>query len=122
MLLQINTSPVNTIIIQVYTPTTVHCEKEVQDFCARIHDLIMKLKKQEIISLMGDFNTKIGRGRTGKHVGPHGLVGRNYRGETLSVFAAECDLVIMNTFYKLPPRRLYTVLGSHSEIMERKAS
>jgi len=44
-----------------------------------------KLPKQEIIILMGDFITKIYKGREGKHIEPHGL---GVRKENLNVFAS----------------------------------
>lgn len=108
ILLQLNASPININIIQVYAPTSDHSEDEVEEFYSQIKDLIKKLPKQEMLILMGDFNAKVGKGREGKHIGPYGLGVRNGRGETLSVFASEHDLVITNTFYKLPDRRLYT--------------
>lgn len=108
MLLQLNAKPVNTNIIQVYAPTSDHSDEEVEEFYSQIEDLIKKLPKHELLILMGDFNAKVGKGKEGKHIGPCGLGVRNARGETLSMFASEHDLVIMNTFYKLPDRRLYT--------------
>lgn len=50
-----------------------------------LSDLMKKLPKQEIIIIMGDFITKIYKGREGKHIEPHGL---GVRKENLSVFAS----------------------------------
>jgi hypothetical protein len=47
---------------------------------------------------MGDFNVRLGKGRTAKYIGPHGLGERNERRERISDFA----------LIKLPPRRLYS--------------
>jgi hypothetical protein len=47
---------------------------------------------------MGDFNVRVGKGRTAKYIGPHGLGERNERRERISDFA----------LIKLPPRRLYS--------------
>jgi hypothetical protein len=47
---------------------------------------------------MGDFNVRVGKGRTAKYIGPHGLGERNERRERIS------DLALI----KLPPRRLYS--------------
>lgn len=41
-------------------------------------------------------------------VGPHGLGERNERSDRLEMFAEENELVVLNTFFRLPPRRLYT--------------
>ncbi|XP_022196330.1 uncharacterized protein LOC111053719 [Nilaparvata lugens] len=57
---------------------------------------------------MGDFNSKLGEGRTSDVVGPFGLGDRNKRGDMLEEFASSNNFVVMNTWFKLPPRRLYT--------------
>uniref|UniRef100_A0A8D8Z4U1 Craniofacial development protein 2 n=1 Tax=Cacopsylla melanoneura TaxID=428564 RepID=A0A8D8Z4U1_9HEMI len=108
LLIQINASPVNMNIIQVYAPTTEYSDEHIQEFYNHIDTLIKNLPKHEMLVVMGDFNAKIGKGREGVHVGPHGLGERNERGETFNVFAAEHNLIVLNTFYKLPHRRLYT--------------
>ncbi|KAL1447598.1 hypothetical protein WDU94_009869 [Cyamophila willieti] len=108
MLLQINARPANVNMIQVYAPTTDHSEEEVMEFYGQIADIMRSLPKQDLNMLMGDFNAKVGKGKSGKHIGEFGLGERNERGEILSTFAAEQDLVVMNTFFKQHPRRLYT--------------
>ncbi|XP_050505674.1 craniofacial development protein 2-like [Diabrotica virgifera virgifera] len=57
---------------------------------------------------MGDFNAKIGKGSYGEVVGSWRLGERNERRERLLTFATEEELVITNTLFKLPYRRLYT--------------
>lgn len=42
---------------------------------------------QGIIIVMGDFNSKVGEGRTSDVIGSHGLGERNKRGDILEVFA-----------------------------------
>lgn len=51
---------------------------------------------------------KVGKRSTREHIGPWGLEERNKRGELLSVFAEEHKLIVTNTFFQLPPKRLYT--------------
>jgi hypothetical protein len=58
--------------------------------------------------LMGDLNAKVGQGKVGEQVGKYGLGNRNDRGDRLIQFCQSEDFVITNTFFKLPPRRLYT--------------
>lgn len=53
---------------------------------------------------MGNFNAKIGKGKSGELIGEHGLRLRNKREDRLKVFAEEHQLVILNTFFKLHPR------------------
>lgn len=108
ILLQISATPVNMNIVQVYAPTTDHSDEEIIEFYSEINNVIKNLPKHEMLILLGDFNAKIGRGKEGSHIGPYGLGDRNERGDLLSLFALEQNLVILNTFYKLPARRLYT--------------
>lgn len=107
MLLRIGASPMPMNIIQVYAPTSEYGEEEVKEFYSQIEEVKKKLPKREMTIVMGDFNAKIGKGRDGECVGPYGLGKRNKRGDQLSLFASE-RLVIMNTFFTLPVRRLYT--------------
>ena len=57
---------------------------------------------------MGDFNAKVGNGQFEECIGPFGLGERNERGERLIDFVMEEQFIVTNTFFKLPPRRLYT--------------
>ena len=72
---------------------------------------IEKVNKRDVIVIMGDFNAKIGEnwGRLNSNaIGPYGLGERNPRGDRLEDFAVENDLVIANTLFQHPKRRLYT--------------
>lgn len=108
MLIQLSTKPINTNLIQVYAPTADSDEETIEKFYSDLNELTKKLKKHELNIIMGDFNAKIGKGKVGNVVGWFGLGDRNERGERLIEFCQEKDLVITNTFYELPPRRLYT--------------
>lgn len=57
---------------------------------------------------MGDMNAKIGMGCVEDIIENHGLGVRNARGDTLAEFCLEKQMVITNTYFKLPERRLYT--------------
>lgn len=106
--LQINARPVNINLIQIYAPTTDYSNEDVDQFYKQISDIIKPLPQHDINIIMGDFNAKLGKGRTGEHIGDFGLGERNERGDTLSAFAAEHDLIVTNTFFQHHPRRLYT--------------
>lgn len=108
LLIQMNTTPIKLNILQVYAPTAEKEEEEVEEFYEEINKTLKTINKNEILITMGDFNAKIGKGREGEGVGPHGLGTRNERGDRLRVFAEEQELIILNTFFKLHPRRLYT--------------
>lgn len=108
MLVQVKANPANINILQVYAPTSDYSETEIDNFYAQVSKVVNNIPKKEIQIILGDFNAKIGKGRSGNYVGPHGLGDRNDNGEKLCTFAGENNLVIMNTFFELPPRRLYT--------------
>uniref|UniRef100_A0A8D8SH15 Craniofacial development protein 2 n=1 Tax=Cacopsylla melanoneura TaxID=428564 RepID=A0A8D8SH15_9HEMI len=108
MLLQIQASPINISILQVYAPTADKEEEEVVELYQEINKIIEKIPKHEILIVMGDFNAKIGAVNRTQYIGAHGLGNRNDRGDLLEKFAESSDLVVMNTFFELPPRKLYT--------------
>ncbi|XP_060521344.1 craniofacial development protein 2-like [Cylas formicarius] len=107
-LVQILGKPLNINIIQVYAPTADKPEQEVEDFYKQIDTALKLTRTNEINIILGDFNAKVGRGRTGSVVGDWGLGERNNRGEGLVQYCEENNLMIANTWFKLPARRLYT--------------
>ena len=107
-ILKINAKPFNMNIIQAYAPTSGSSEQEVEVFYEQLKAALKHTKKQELNLLMGDFNAKVGKGAVDSTVGQFGLGTRNDRGDRLIQFCQEVDSVIMNTFFQLPPRRLYT--------------
>lgn len=108
MLIQISSRPVDLNIIQVYAPTAESTDEEAEDFYQQLEDITKNLKKQDVTIIMGDFNAKIGRGEVGDIVGKFGLGARNERGDRLIQFCQEKNLTLTNTWFQLPPRRLYT--------------
>ncbi|CAG9828488.1 unnamed protein product, partial [Diabrotica balteata] len=88
ILLQIRANPVNVNIIQIYAPTADKDDEEVETLYQSIEDILERISKHLI--------------------GPFGLGQRNERGDRLEIFAEDNKLVVLNTFYKVPPRRLYT--------------
>lgn len=108
IMLQLNSRPVDINLIQVYAPTSVSDEEEIEKFYDTIKSVTDKIKKKDITIIMGDLNAKVGQGREDKVVGDFGLGIRNERGDRFVEFCRDNNLCIMNTFYKLPKRRLYT--------------
>uniref|UniRef100_A0A8D8VHS4 Craniofacial development protein 2 n=2 Tax=Cacopsylla melanoneura TaxID=428564 RepID=A0A8D8VHS4_9HEMI len=108
MLLQMNARPVNINIVQVYAPTADKDDEEIFELYQSINEVLSKLKKEDITVVMGDFNAKLGAGQTSEYIGPFGLGERNQRGDELEIFAETHDLVALNTWFKQPPRKLYT--------------
>ena len=96
-------------IIQVYAPTTSHADEEIEMFYENLEKTIDPKCKYHII--MGDFNAKVGKqdqNSTARSVGPHGTGERNERGERLMNFAEENNLIIANTFFQKPKKRMWT--------------
>lgn len=108
ILLQIQAKPAMINFIQVYAPTSTCTEEEIEQFYVDLNIAMNKLKSNSITVLMGDLNAKVGCGKEGSVVGSYGLGVRNERGDKFVQFCVENDLAIMNTFFKLPKRRLYT--------------
>lgn len=108
IVIQINSKPVKLNIVQVYAPTTGSPDDEIEQFYEELNKVIKQLKSKDITIIMGDMNAKVGKGTDGRTVGEFGLGVRNDRGTLFVDFCKEKKLCIMNTFFKLPPRRLYT--------------
>jgi len=108
MLLTINAKPIMLNIIQVYAPTSDKSDEEIEDFYADVNKMLKLTKPHEMTIIMGDFNAKIGTEKVENVCGSFGLGERNSRGDRLVQFCQEENFKIMNTYFKLPPRRLYT--------------
>ena len=63
---------VGTTIIQIYAPTSVASEDDIEDFYCRLQDLIDTVPRGDGLIIMGDWNAKIGdkavEGISGTHV------------------------------------------------------
>lgn len=107
MLVQLKGNSIDINIIQVYAPTIDKSDEKVDEFYNSIEAVLKKLKKHDLTIIMGDYNAKVGEGRTSEFVGPFGLGERNTR-DDLEGFAMANNLVVMNTWFKQSSRRLYT--------------
>ena len=67
-------------LINVYAPTALCVDEEIEKFYEDLELAKSKCKSQEIVIIMGDLNAKVGEGRSGKIVGDFGLGVRNERG------------------------------------------
>lgn len=91
----------------IHAPTNDKTENEVEEFYTTL-DEAMKLTKKGEITVMGDFNAKLGHGAEGQYVGAFGLGDRNSCGDRLAQFCTENRLFAANTFFKQHNRWLYT--------------
>ena len=93
--------------MQVYTPTQDHDCEEIEKFYQKIQNGIKYAKSDEVICIVGDLNAKDGDERYQNIVEMHDLSRRNERGERLIQFCQENKLVIANTCFQQPVRKLY---------------
>lgn len=108
MLVRIETKPKDTVIVQVYMPTTDESEEVVERCYEDLSELIEKIKSEENLIVLGDWNAIVGEGAEGNVVGKYGLGQRNERGERLAEFCSQHKLVVTNTLFQHHLRRRYT--------------
>uniref|UniRef100_A0A8D8XXM4 Craniofacial development protein 2 n=1 Tax=Cacopsylla melanoneura TaxID=428564 RepID=A0A8D8XXM4_9HEMI len=91
----------NISIVQCYAPTNKATVEDKDAFYEQLENVFRKIKKQDIIMLIGDLNAKVGADNHGleKVMGKHGLGVRNDNGERLIEFCRNYDLVIGGTLF-----------------------
>lgn len=95
-------------IIQAYAPTSSSSEDEIENFYADMDSAMKECKFGEVTIVMGDFNAKVGNLGDGETTGKFGLGDRNERGDRLVEWAESHHLIIGNTWFRQPPRCLWT--------------
>ena len=78
------------------------------EFYEKVQHVVDEIPREYVLYVIGDWNAKVGQDETNNTTGRFGLGERNERGEQLVEFCSRNDLQIMNTFFKLHARRLYT--------------
>ncbi|KAI5728841.1 hypothetical protein M8J77_021978 [Diaphorina citri] len=106
--IKINSSPVNTLIVQCYAPTLDSSDEEKTKFYDDLRTSLEHKHFQDILVMMGDFNGKVGDKRINNIVGPHGLGDINSSGQDLINFCSENDLFIANTWFEQKPSARHT--------------
>jgi hypothetical protein len=81
----------------VYAPTTSAETADIEEFYSNLQSVL-----NEILILMGDWNSKIGKGEEPGTGGKYGLGNRNEAGERLLEFCKENTLFLANTYFELP--------------------
>ena len=108
IMIKIQAKPFNINIIQLYAPTQDYDEDEIEEFYEEAQQAIKHVKSGEILCIMGDMNAKVGTTPHDTIVGSFGLGERNDRGDRLIQFCEQNQLMIANTWFQQPPRKLYT--------------
>ena len=101
MLLRLQATPVNMLVIQVYAP----CEDEEDDKKDKFYEMLDQViadnrKGRECLIVMGDFNGKVGENKEEDIVGPFGLGSRNENGQYVVDFCTRHKLHVTNTWFQ----------------------
>ena len=73
-----------------------------------LKDLLELTPKKEVLFIIGDWNAKVGSQETTGVTGKFGLEVQTEAGQRLTEFCQENTLVIANTLFQQPKRRVYT--------------
>lgn len=108
ILIKLQTKPKDTIVVQVYMPTSNSSDEEVEEVYGNIDKIIENVKGEENLVIMGDWNVVVGEEKVNNVTGAFGLGRRNERGEQLLEFCAKHNLIVTNTCFNQRRRRRYT--------------
>ena len=100
--------PFNIMVIETYAPASNTEEAEVEWFYEDLQDLLELTPKKDVLSIIGDWNAKVGSQETPELTGQFGLGVRNEAGQRLIEFCQENALVTANTLFQQHKRRVYT--------------
>ncbi|CAF3391752.1 unnamed protein product [Rotaria socialis] len=106
--IRLHGKPTNLTIIQIYAPTTEAEESTIEDFYMELQQTLDDVPKKDAILIIGDWNAKVGETAVPGIAGKFGLGKRNEAGEKLIDFCQENHMIITNTCFQQPKRRLYT--------------
>ena len=100
--------PFNITVIQVYAPTSNAEEAEVEWLYENLQDLLELTPQKDVLFIIGDWNAKVGSQEIPGVTGKFGLGVQNEAGQRPTEFCQANILVIANTLFRQPKRRLYT--------------
>ena len=100
--------PFNITVIQTYAPTCNAEEAEVEQFYEDLQDLLELIPQKDVLSIIGDWNAKVGSQEIPEVTGKFGLGVRNEAVQRLIEFCQENAQVIANNLFQQHKRRLYT--------------
>ena len=99
---------VNVLIVQVYMPTSKYEDDEVEKLYDTTEEILEENGKGDTNIILGDRNRVVGDKAYRNIVGSRGLGRRNHRGQMLTDFCERNGLIVTNTWFKNPKRKLYT--------------
>ena len=98
----------NITVIQGYALTSNAKEAEVERLYDGLQGLLELTPKKDVLSIIGEWNAKVGSQEIPGVTGKFGLGVQNEAGQRLIEFCQENALVIANTLFQQHKRRLYT--------------
>jgi len=94
--------------MQVYMPTSEYEDDEVEKLYDTIEEILEEDGNGDTKSIiLGDWHSIFGDESYRNIVGSHGLGRRNHRSQMLIDFRERIGLIVTNTWFKKPKRRLY---------------
>ena len=106
-MIKLDSKPLDINITQAYAPTS-DSNEELYKFYSELETAMKQRKSTDNTFIQGDFNAKVGKGSKDKNMGAYGLGQRNERGKRLVEWVKEHGMIIGNTIFCQPPRRLWT--------------
>ena len=91
--------PFNITAIQVYAPTIIDEEDEVEQLYEDLQDLELT-PKTDVLLITGDWNAKVGSQEIPGVTGKFGLRAQTEAGQRLTEFFQENTLIITNTLFQ----------------------
>ena len=98
----------NIMVIQVYAPTSNAEEAEVEWLYEDLQELLELTPKKSVLSIIGNWNAKVGSQETPGVTGKFGLGIQNEAEQRLIEFCQQNELVLANTLFQQHKRGLYT--------------
>ena len=107
--IKLRAEPINIWMMQVYMPTSEHEDDEVEELYGIIEEILEEDGKGNTNTIiMGDWISVFGDKPYRNIVGPHGLGRKNHKDQMLINFCERNGLIITNTRFRKPNRRLCT--------------
>ena len=105
--------PISITVIEVYAPTSIAKEDEVEWFYEDLQDHLELTPKKDVYFIIGDWNAKVGSQEI--PVVTFDLGVQNETGQRLTEFCQENAWVIANTLFQQNKRCLYTWTSPDSQ-------
>ena len=107
--IKLKAEPVSILIMKVYMATSEYGDDEVEKLYDTIEKILEEDEKGDTNSIvLGDWNSVDDEESYRNIVGSHGLGRRNHKCQMLIDFCERNGLIVTNTWFKKPKRRLYT--------------